>query len=327
MELKKLRSIRKSIIQKANNLNTMSYKNKLSLLLLVAYLLLVKTGSYAQPWIVPDEYQKMAAPFLFNATTAKAGEVIYNKSCKSCHGEPGKNNVAKINPLPKDPASKEYQNQSDGSLFYKVTNGKGPMPAFGNILKEEERWQVISFARTFNPAYKQPAVQSAAEATKGKNIKISMDFDANRKIVVLKVRGLSADKQIIKIANVQVKLMVKRYFGNYQLGESTTNENGFASISFPDDLPGDSVGNLQLIARINDAGLGEIEKDTLLKIGISSIHENLLDKRAMWNINSKAPFWVIFSYTGVVLLVWGTIFFILLELRKIKIYNSKKEIN
>ena len=303
----------------------MSYKNKLSLLLLVAAIILVKSGSYAQPWVVPDDYQKMTAPFIFNATTKKAGEAIFIKNCKSCHGEPGKNNPAKIIPVPKDPASKEYQNQTDGSLFYKLTTGRGPMPSFANILKEEERWQVLSFVRTFNPAYKQPPVQAEGQASKGKNIKISMDFDAKRKIIILKVRGLSADKQIIKMANVKLMLSVKRYFGNFSIGESRTNENGFASFAFPDDLPGDTLGNLQLIAKINDAALGEIEQDTILKIGVASKHKSLLDSRAMWNANSKAPYWVIISYLGVVFLVWGTIFFILLDLRRIKMYNSKKE--
>jgi len=319
--------IRKSIIQKVNDLIIMSRKNKTSLLLLVAYIILVRTGSYAQTWIVPDDYQKMTAPFLFNTTTQKAGEAVFIKNCKSCHGDPGKNNVAKITPQPKDPASKEYQNQPDGALFYKITTGRGPMPAFGNILKEEERWQVISYVRTYNPAYKQPLIQAAGQATKGKNIKITLNFDAKRKIVILKVIGINAEKQIIQIANVRLKLSIKRYFGNYQIGESTTNENGYASIAFPDDLPGDTQGNLQLIARINNASLGEIEQDTMLKIGITSKYKSLIDRRAMWNINSKAPYWVIFSYTGVVLLVWGTIFFILLELRKIKIYNSKKQTN
>ena len=157
----------KSITQKVNNLN-MSYKNKLSLLLLVAYIFLARTGSYAQPWVVPDDYQKMAAPFIFDAKTVKSGEAVYIKNCKSCHGDPGKNNVAKITPVPKDPASKEYQNQPDGSLFYKIATGRGPMPAFGNILKEEERWQVISYVRTYNPTYKQPPVQKGGQSTKGR---------------------------------------------------------------------------------------------------------------------------------------------------------------
>lgn len=303
----------------------MSYKNKITILLLVAYIIITGSASFAQSWSVPDEYQKMAAPFLFDAKTVKAGEVIYMKNCKSCHGDPGKNNVAKITPVPKDPASKEYQNQSDGSLFYKLATGRGPMPAFGSILKEDERWQVISYIRTFNPSYKQPPVQDAGKATRARNIKIIFDHDPKRKIVILKLKGLSDQKQLIPIANVRLNLSVKRNFGNLTIGESTTNDKGYASFSFPDDLPGDTQGNLQLIAKINNAALGEIEKDSTLKIGISSKHKSLLDKRAMWSVNSKAPYWIIFSYSGVVLLVWGTIFFILLELRKIKVYNSKSE--
>ena len=299
-------------------------KNLLLSLLVVVFFM---TAGNAQPWPVPDDYQKMTAPFLFDANAKKAGEAVYMKNCKSCHGDPGKNNIAKITPIPKDPATKEYQNQSDGSMYYKIATGRGPMPAFENILKEDERWQVIAYVRGFNPEYKQPPVQVHAEATKGRNVKVAMNYDSAKKIIICKVRGMNDEKQLINIANVKLSLSAERYFGNLRIGDATTNENGIATIAFPKDLPGDSNGYVHLMVRINDAALGEIEKDTLMKVGMPTISENLLEKRSMWNINSRAPWWVILSYFGVVMLVWGTIFFIIFEIRKIWLYNLKNKVN
>jgi mono/diheme cytochrome c family protein len=303
-------------------MNDKIIKNVLATLLFMMTIVMV---IQAQPWPVPDEYQKQAAPFKFDDNAKKAGEAAYMKNCKSCHGDPGKNNVAKIMPAPKDPVSRDYQNQTDGALFFKITNGRGPMPAFANILKEEERWQVIAYIRSFNPEYIQPPLQSAAEASRGRNVKIAMTYDSSRKIVIFKVRGLNEEKQVINMANVKLNLFVKRYFGNLVIGEAKTNENGIAAIKFPTDVPGDTSGYVQLLAMISDASIGEIQKDTFMKIGAPAIHKNILDSRSMWNIRSRAPWWVILSYTGMVTLVWGTIFFIIFEIRKIRLYNSTEK--
>jgi hypothetical protein len=43
----------------------------------------------------------------------------------------------------------------------------------------------------------------------------------------------------------------------------------------------------------------------------------------MWNSNRKAPVWLIISYFGVVLSVWGFIFLVLFRLRTI--YNEGED--
>ena len=58
------------------------------------------TGNYvfAQEWIVPEEAKEVKCPFKFVPDSVKRGESLFLKNCQSCHGYPGKNNVAKINP-------------------------------------------------------------------------------------------------------------------------------------------------------------------------------------------------------------------------------------
>ncbi|MCZ6765924.1 MAG: cytochrome c, partial [bacterium] len=48
-----------------------------------------------------------------------------------------------------DFTSAEMNKQSDGELFWKITTGKPPMPTFGQILSDEQRWLVVRYLRTF----------------------------------------------------------------------------------------------------------------------------------------------------------------------------------
>ena len=38
---------------------------------------------------------------------------------------------------------------SDGELFWKMTNGRKPMPSFKIRLSEEQRWELVNLIRAF----------------------------------------------------------------------------------------------------------------------------------------------------------------------------------
>jgi mono/diheme cytochrome c family protein len=64
------------------------------------------------------------------AADAKAGQAVYDKSCKSCHGADGTPNaaVAKMMKVEmKDLKSPEIQAMSDDDLKKVITDGKGKM--------------------------------------------------------------------------------------------------------------------------------------------------------------------------------------------------------
>jgi mono/diheme cytochrome c family protein len=89
---------------------------------------------------VPPDHQSMAA-----------GRAIYERECASCHGAGGKGDgkeAMDLTPRPADLSSPVVTGQSDGALFWKVTTGRRPMPAFRKDLTDEERWHVVNFIRT-----------------------------------------------------------------------------------------------------------------------------------------------------------------------------------
>jgi mono/diheme cytochrome c family protein len=107
----------------------------------------------AGPWVVPDKYLKMKNPVSADAASVKAGKVLYEKHCQSCHGKTGLGDGSKAAQLETEPgdfSSKAFKSQPDGSLFYKTQTGRDDMPSFKNkIPDEEDIWHVVNYMRTF----------------------------------------------------------------------------------------------------------------------------------------------------------------------------------
>jgi cytochrome c5 len=270
-------------------------------------------------WVVPDDAKSKVCPVLFSPETVKGGETVFNKNCKSCHGEPGKQNWAKIVPPPGDPASSEFQKQTDGEMFFKVTTGKAPMPTFGNILSPEERWQVISYIRSFNKNYVQPlpVVRAGQES---KRLKISMYANYREKKLLILCMEITKDKKEKPASGIDIQLTVKRYFGALQAGDpKTTDKEGFAFFPFPSDVPGGRYGILDVSANVKDES-GLLFSNTVearLAIGKRFQLKSLTDARAMWSVRTKAPIWLILIFSLSLITVWSFIFYILLSLRKL----------
>lgn len=81
------------------------------------------------------------------------GEAIYKKHCLMCHGETGLGNGPagkRMNPKTSNFHDKEKMaTVTDEDLLKQITKGKGPMPPFERKLKENERWMVLHYVRTF----------------------------------------------------------------------------------------------------------------------------------------------------------------------------------
>jgi mono/diheme cytochrome c family protein len=274
----------------------------------------------AQTWEVPANKNAEVSPIKFDAATQKEGAALLQKHCISCHGEPGKNNGAALTPLPGDFASEKFSKQTDGALFFKITNGRGLMPKFGSVTKEDERWKIISYIRTFHKGYVQPEPKTgSAGSKKSLEIKVSK-LNAN----TLEALAFStAENRSVPEANVELSLQVKRYFGKLQLGEAVaTNANGKAVFTIDPSLPADTSGNLTVIVSPTDKELyGDAESVNTFEMGIKNSAPALNAKRAIWNVVQKAPLWILFTYIIGVLGVWSVIGYIVLQLVRLNKKN------
>lgn len=288
----------------------------------IALMLLFAANSntFSRNWKAPDDQKDKKSYIKFDASTAAQGEALYNANCASCHGTPGKNNALKsLNPIPPDLSMAPTQSLTDGELIYILNAGAGLMPSFKNSLGEEKEWLIISYLRGFNKNYVQEL--SKFDPAKSKLVKLISSFDKATNTIT--VKATAAEKTgTIAIANADVSLFVKRYFGNFQIDKSVkTDASGTAKFAFPTDMPGNKEGELDVLVKMFDDNYGEVQSTTTYAIGVPTDKPGLNDNRAIWNVVAKAPFWIIGLYSTGLIAFLLLLAFLLNNLRKI--FNSK----
>jgi mono/diheme cytochrome c family protein len=103
------------------------------------------------PWVAPDDAKKVKNPVPSNAESLAAGEQLFSDNCVLCHGEKGVGDGPGAKTIKVKPANftdpKLQASETDGSLFWKMTNGRGPMPSWRDTLSDQERWQLVNYIR------------------------------------------------------------------------------------------------------------------------------------------------------------------------------------
>lgn len=103
-------------------------------------------------WVAPEDTARLKNPFGADAIEAVAqGKMLYQNRCVDCHGARGRGDGSAAADLPRRPRDfslTEIAQQTDGELFWKITEGRRPMPSFSKKLSEDQRWQVVKYLRT-----------------------------------------------------------------------------------------------------------------------------------------------------------------------------------
>jgi mono/diheme cytochrome c family protein len=114
-------------------------------LLLIVYL--------ARNWSVMAKARKLQNPVPATLEALAAGKESYREHCQSCHGDNGDGKGDKAPELSVAPGDftdvREMHHYADGELYWQITYGRRPMPAFASKLSEEKRWQLVDYIRTF----------------------------------------------------------------------------------------------------------------------------------------------------------------------------------
>lgn len=138
-------------------MGNMKKRNSSSILLKVVLLfnicLACTTAIYAQskPWAVPQKALDIKNPLTPDQATITNGKSLYMTYCSPCHGTSGKGDGAASASLSVKPAnhtSAAIQAEPEGSLFYKISEGRAPMPAYKSALSEAQRWSLVSYIKT-----------------------------------------------------------------------------------------------------------------------------------------------------------------------------------
>jgi mono/diheme cytochrome c family protein len=111
-------------------------------------------------WPVPEEAKQLKNPLQATPPALKSAREVYADKCAHCHGDTGKGDgpdASRYDPAPMDfTDAKRMSEATDGELFYKISEGKKPMPVFKNKLNEDQRWELVLFIRSFAEAARAP---------------------------------------------------------------------------------------------------------------------------------------------------------------------------
>jgi mono/diheme cytochrome c family protein len=105
------------------------------------------------PWTVPAEAKQITNPLQTSDAALQSIRPIYLDKCATCHGNTGKgdgHDSSRYNPSPTNfTDAKQMNSVTDGELFYKLSEGHRPMPAFKKRLSEDQRWRLVLLLRSF----------------------------------------------------------------------------------------------------------------------------------------------------------------------------------
>jgi mono/diheme cytochrome c family protein len=102
---------------------------------------------------IPEEAAAMPNPVAYDAASVETGAEVFAQTCAVCHGPEGAGDgpgAAALEPKPADLRADHVQANSDGGLFYIISEGRAgtAMPAWEETISETQRWHLVNFIRS-----------------------------------------------------------------------------------------------------------------------------------------------------------------------------------
>lgn len=134
--------------------------------------------------------------------------------------------------------------------------------------------------------------------------------------VTLKLVDLSTGTET-PVGATTVGLFVKRMFNPLKIGEGDTDDSGETTVEVPADLPGDKLGNITLLGKLDEnETYGYLETASVQKWGVP-VSDRIEDQpRALWS--SHPPLWMLITFIILMTAVWGHYIVIVYELFRLR---------
>jgi mono/diheme cytochrome c family protein len=103
-------------------------------------------------WVAPDSANNLVNPIEMDEELLLDAKMIYNKNCRSCHGKLGDGTGSggrELETVPTDFTNPDFLKQTDGSMFWKISEGRDEMKTYKAKLSEEDIWLVVNYIKRF----------------------------------------------------------------------------------------------------------------------------------------------------------------------------------
>jgi hypothetical protein len=211
---------------------------------------------------------------------------------------------------------RSVQGEKKASIGSGVTNAKGNVTIDipGEILTTGGDKGIYSFEAVFEGKDKYSRSE-AATSMKPMRMEMAFHQEGTEKMVNLKAFELGTDNQWVAVNNLPVVFYVPRTFSLLKVGEGTITD-GTASLEFPVTVPGNSLGYLTLLAKVEDNEVyGNVEVSGTINWGKPLPPENLV-KRGLGDTN--APLWMVYTLIVLLSLVWFHYMYVIFTVFRIR---------
>lgn len=216
-------------------------------------------------------------------------------------------------------------NNFEINLGSAVTNRKGKavciVPANFNLPVNGEG--KFSFKAVFSG---NDSLNNGEQELQLKNLKMELTFNDNDSIKNITISAWEQKINGMKVPFISqsVNIYVPRMFSMLKIAEAKLDSSGTAVVDFPPDVPGDSIGNLKIIAKVEDnSDYGNVEKYKIKKWGKPASRKYLLIHRALWT--AVAPIWMIITLTIMLVGVWAHYLYVIFRIILIGRTGKKSE--
>lgn len=219
------------------------------------------------------------------------------------------NEVKKYNPATGEGWMSNMVTDEDGVCVFDLTDN------FKRIKTGAHTFKFIAGIAT------DPRYENSTEEITMNDYRIDLRSEKQDSVINVRARlvqlGDSGEKAMAK---TEMKLLIKRTFGMLPFGEDnlTTDDSGYVSGIIPADVPGNGDNTITVVGRFED-----MDNDGIIE-GAKSIawnvppFEHTFDKRTLWSTGSNAPVPLVVISVSIILVIWGTIFYLIYLLLQIK---------
>jgi hypothetical protein len=169
---------------------------------------------------------------------------------------------------------------------------------------------------------------SIADATTGElsildvDIEMKLTEEEGERIVTLSATAPSADGPV-PVKGEEIGVYVPRMFSLLPVSTGLLDENGVFRARFPENIPGDSLGNLTVIGRFNENYFyGSVEKREVAAWGTKAEKSSPV-YRSLWS--TLAPKWMVVTLAIMLLGVWGHYTLVVINLVRIRKESLKRK--
>lgn len=227
----------------------------------------------------------------------------------------------------------KFQQVADIHLSFYISS-EDPANLLGKAVTNEKGIANLFIPPSARSAWNKSAKQSflvVSELTKEYDA-VHSNFDLTKsriQIDTLPDRKITAtfselrDSAWVAVKGVDMKVTVKRLGGDLNISETptyTTDSLGLVNADFKlDNLPGDSAGNLVIIAEVDDNDVyGNLTTEKTVPWGESSKYISAFNQRSLFARRGWSPLWLEWMAYSIIAAVWGVLFYLFLQIRKLR---------